>query len=150
MTDQPADQTAPMTLELWVRDTGERVVSTFLQYAALWLLAMPATGAGWGASLVAACLPPVFVVLMSALPRLTYRGPVWWKDALCRTVRSSAQGALGALIAAGPLDLVHLTTWRTATIVAGAAALTTGKSLIARYRPNTLTPASLTTNGDTP
>jgi hypothetical protein len=132
-----------MSLELWVRDTGERVVSTFLQYALLWLLAMPATGAGVIRSLVAACLPPVIVVLMSALPGLTYRGILWWADALCRIARSGAQGALGALMVTGPLDLVHVTAWQTAALAAGGALLTALKSEIARHLSNTLTPASL-------
>ncbi len=132
------------SFDLWLRDTTERVVSTFLQYAALWLLAMPTTGAGVVTSLLAACLPPVFVVLMSALPGLTYRGTRWWADALCRIARSGAQGALGALIVTGPLDLVHVTAWQTAALAAGGAVLTALKSEVARRISGTLTPASLT------
>jgi hypothetical protein len=133
-----------MNIDRWLRDTGERVVSTWLQYAALWLLAAPTLGATWVEALVAATVPPVLVVIMSALPGLTYTGPVWWKDAACRVARSTLQGALGVLTVTST-DLLSLSTWQAAGIAAGGAALTTVKVLLARRTTGTITPASLTT-----
>lgn len=131
-----------MTVEQWIRDTGERAISTWAQSAVVWLLAADRLGVDWLPALVASTVPPVLVVLMSAIPNLTYSGPVWWKDALCRIVRSAVQGGLGALIAAGP-DLVELRTWQVAGIAAATAALTAAKTIIARRVPGTVTPASL-------
>lgn len=138
MTNQPS-----MRVELWIRDTGERVVATFLAAAATWLLAV-LTGtigrATWVEALVAATFPPVIVVLMGALPSLTYTGPVWWIDAAVRVGRSFAQGALGAL--AADATFLEVSTWQAAGIAGVMAALAAVKSLLARSRPNTITPAS--------
>lgn len=131
-----------MNLDQWVRDTLERVASTFVQSAIVFLTAAGALDANWVQALVAATIPPVIVVLMQAIPNLTYRGPVWWIDALVRVGRSAAQGFLGALIAAGT-NLIDLSSLRAAAIAAGLAALTAAKAIIARTRPGTITPASL-------
>jgi hypothetical protein len=132
-----------MTVELWVRDTGERVVSTFLAAATTWLLAV-LTGtidrATWVEALVAATFPPVIVVLMTALPALTYTGQVWWIDALTRVARSFVQGALGALAAGA--SFLEVSAWQAAAVAGGLAASTTAKSVLARFRVGTITPAS--------
>lgn len=133
-----------MNLDSWARDTAERVISTFIQSALVFVGAAGALDANWVQALVAACIPPVLVVVMQALPALTYRGPVWWVDAAVRVGRSAAQGFIGALIAAGT-NLIDLSSLRAAGIAAAIAALTAAKTVIARARPDTVTPASLAT-----
>jgi hypothetical protein len=130
-----------MNLNRWIADTGERVVATFLASIATWLTAGPMLDATWVESLVAACIPPVLVVLSSALPGLVYTGPVWWIDAAVRVIRSYLQGFVGAL-AAGAL-LLDVSTWQTAAIAGALAAVAAIKTIAARFIPNTITPASL-------
>jgi Putative lactococcus lactis phage r1t holin len=133
-----------MTFDVWVRDTGERAVSTFIQSVGVFLTAGPALDATWVQALAAACLPPILAVLMNALPQLRWAGGPWWQDALVRVVRSFVQGFLAALIA-NATNIVSLGAVRAAAIGGGLAVLTVVKTLIARQVPNTLTPASLTT-----
>lgn len=132
-----------MNLDRWIRDTAERVISTFIQAALVFLGAAGALDANWVQALVAACIPPVLVVVMQALPGLTYTGPSWWTDALVRVGRSAAQGFVGALIASSA-NLIDLSSLRAAGIAAGLAALTAAKTVLAKARPGTVTPASLT------
>ena len=131
-----------MSLDSWARDTAERVISTFIQSALVFIGAAGALDANWVQALVAACIPPVLVVVMQALPGLTYAGPVWWIDAVVRIGRSAAQGFVGALIASSA-DLIDLSSLRAAAIAAAIAALTAAKTVIARTRAATVTPASL-------
>jgi hypothetical protein len=133
-----------MSFDVWVRDTGERVVSTFIQSVAVFLSAGSALGVSWVEALVVACLPAVLAVVMNALPRLRWVAGPWWRDALARVVRSFVQGFLAALIA-NAANIVSLGAVRAAALGGGLAALTAVKTLIARQVPNTLTPASLTT-----
>ncbi len=131
-----------MSLDSWARDTAERVISTFCQSALVFLTAAGTLDANWVQALVAACIPPVLVVVMQALPGLTYSGPVWWIDAVVRIGRSAAQGFVGALIASSAA-LIDLSSLRAAAIAAAIAALTAAKTVIARTRAATVTPASL-------
>ena len=129
----------------WLTDTWERVASTFLAAHIVWLTAWDGgrleDGTHWLTALVAACIPPVLVVVMQLLPGLTYTGPVWWIDALVRIVRSAAQGFIGALLAG--TTLLSVSTWHAAAIAGGMAAIAAIKSIIATSKKGTLSPASL-------
>jgi hypothetical protein len=130
-----------MTLDRWIRDTGERMIATFIAAVITWLLAAPELAAGWVEVLVAASIPPVLVVLSSALPALTYTGPVWWIDAVVRVGRSFAQGFLGALLAGE--FVLDVSTVQAAALAGALAAAAAVKALIARNVDGTITPASL-------
>jgi hypothetical protein len=130
-----------MTLDRWIRDTGERMIATFIAAVITWLLAARELDAGWVEVLVAASIPPVLVVLSSALPALTYTGPVWWIDAVVRVGRSFAQGFLGALLAGE--FVLDVSTVQAAAVAGALAAAAAVKALIARNVDGTITPASL-------
>ena len=129
----------------WLTDTWERVASTFLAALIVWLTSWDGgrleDGTHWLTALVAACIPPVLVVLMQLLPGLAYSGPVWWIDALVRVVRSALQGFIGALLAGA--TLLSVSTWQAAAIAGGMAAIAAIKSIIAGVKPGTISPASL-------
>jgi general stress protein CsbA len=131
-------------LQLWLTDTRERVFSTFLASFAVWLTALDTIdpSAHWLRGAVASLFPTVLVVLFQAIPQLTYTGRVWWIDASFRVGRSFLQGFLGAL-AAGGVDLVSMPTYRAAAIAGGLAAWAAVKTIVARWIPGTVTPASL-------
>lgn len=131
-----------MSLNEWVRDTAERMVSTFIAAAATWLMAAGTLDATWVQSLAAASIAPVIVVLSSALPGLVYTGPVWWIDALVRVIRSFLQGFVGAV--AVDTAMFDVDTLQAAAIAGGMAALAAIKAIAASRIPNTITPASLT------
>lgn len=133
----------PITTRRWLTDTWERVASTFFAAFVVWLTSFDTLdpGAHWLEGLVAACIPPVLVVIMQAIPALTYTGPVWWIDALVRIGRSGAQGFLGALIAGA--TLLSVDTWQAAGIAGAMAMLASLKVLAASWKTGTVTPASL-------
>lgn len=130
-----------MPIELWIRDTGERMLATFAAAAVTWLLAGPALDASWVQALAAAVIPPVLVVLSSALPGLVYTGPVWWIDATVRVVRSFLQGFVGALIA--DTMVLDVSFWQAAALAGALAAWAAVKSIIAAKVAGTISPASL-------
>lgn len=127
----------------WLTDTWERVASTFVAAFVVWLASIDTLdpSAHWLEGLVAACIPPVLVVIMQAIPSLTYTGPIWWIDALARIARSGVQGFLGALIAGA--TLLSVDTWQAAGIAGAMAMLAALKVLAASWKTGTVTPASL-------
>jgi hypothetical protein len=133
----------PITARRWLTDTWERVASTFLAAFVVWLTSFDTLdpAAHWLEGLVAACIPPLLVVIMQAIPALTYTGPVWWIDALVRIARSGAQGFLGALIAGA--TLLSVDTWQAAGIAGAMAMLASLKVIAASWKTGTVTPASL-------
>ncbi len=131
-----------MTIDRWIRDTLERVAATFVASALTWLSAAHAFDANWVEALAIATVPPILAVVMSAMPGLTYTGPVWWIDAAVRTVRQAVQAACSVLLAAGS-GIGDVTVWRGAAITAGMAALAVLKAIAARRVGDTITPASL-------
>jgi hypothetical protein len=133
----------PATFRRWLTDTWERVASTFAASFVVWLTAFDSfdPDAHWLRGLVAACIPPVLVVVMQAIPQLRYDGPQWWIDALVRIARSGAQGFLGALIASA--TLFDVTTWQAAGIAGWMAMLAALKTIAASWKTGTVTPASL-------
>lgn len=131
-----------MTLDIWIRDTAERAVSSFVQAVLVFLTAGEALNTSWVEGLVLASIPPLLAVVMNAVPQLVYRGGSWPVDAVYRVARSSVQAFCAALLASAT-GLADLTVWRAATVTAGMAALTAIKTVIASKVPGTITPASL-------
>lgn len=132
-----------MTFKFWLTDTWERATTAFVAAFAVWLAGIDqiAPGVHWLEALVAACFPPAIVVVMQAIPGLTYTGPVWWIDALVRIGRQGAQGFLGALVAG--VTLFSVDTWHAAAVAGGMALLSAVKVVAASWKRDTITPASL-------
>lgn len=133
----------PDWFRLWLTDTWERVAATFIAAFITWLTAFDtvAPGAHWLEALVAACIPPALVVVMQAIPQLTYTGDVWWIDAVVRIARSFAQGFIGGLLAG--TTLFSVSTWHAAWIGGALSLLAAVKTIAASWKPGTVTPASL-------
>jgi hypothetical protein len=132
-----------INFRFWLTDTWERAVTAFIAAFAVWLAGISEIdpSAHWVEALVAACFPPVIVVLMQAVPALTYTGPEWWIDALVRIARQGVQGFLGALLAG--VTLLSVDTWHAAAVAGGMAMLSALKVMAASWKTGTITPASL-------
>lgn len=132
-----------MKFKFWLTDTWERATTAFVAAFAVWLAGIDqiSPGVHWLEALVAACIPPVIVVVMQAIPALTYTGQVWWIDALVRIGRQGVQGFLGALVAG--VTLFSVATWHAAAIAGGMALLSALKVIAASWKQDTITPASL-------
>lgn len=132
-----------MTLAQWLRDTAERAGSTLVEAAIVYVLAAGATGDGLLAGLVTACVIALANVVKAALTTWIPTPTSFWSDVLVRALWTFLIAVCGALASVGWLDLIDLGWWQVALRSAAIAALVVVKSLLARNRPDTVTPASL-------
>lgn len=132
-----------MNLSTWIKDTAERVVSTFIGFALTLLAAGDALDMSIPHQLATAGVASIFVVVMNALPSLNFSyAPGTVQDILARAAKSFLQAAVALLVAAGS-GWLDASVWQAAGVAGVAAAAAILKSWIASRRPaNTVTPAS--------
>jgi hypothetical protein len=131
-----------MTFRAWAVDTAERVISTFIQSAIVFVLAADGLDASRWQAFVAATIPAVLGVVKGALTTWMPQSQNFRIDALIRTLWTFALSVLG-LIAADGFDLLDADAWTIALTAGATSALAVVKAFVARPRPDTITPASL-------
>lgn len=133
-----------MTFRLWLKDTLERSLSTFVLFGLTLLAAGQALDISFAHQMATAGIAAVFVVVKQAaaagnLP--SFSNPYF--DALARAGFSFIQAALAVLIAAGS-GWIDTSIWQGALVAGVAAAASVLKGAIAvKAQPDTITPASL-------
>lgn len=127
---------------VWIKDTGERAISTLIQSVIVYLLAAQASDYGNWKAIISAAFPAVGTVLLNAL---TFRLPLiksYPLDLTFRIVRTFIVTVLGAILADVSFDLFQATGWRLMFIAGGSSVLVLIKSELAKHKAHTLTPAS--------
>lgn len=133
--------TPAFTLRRWLADTFERSVTTLVQALLVFLPTLTAWHADTWKAIVAASLPAVAAVLLSAISVAFPTPSSWIVDAVFRVLRTFA-GTILAALAAGAFDLFSADAWRAVFLASLMAAASLLKTIIARRVSNTVTPAS--------
>jgi hypothetical protein len=131
------------TWKVWLVDTGERVLTTMVEVAIVYVLAAQAIDGAFWRGLVVALVTGVVNVIKAAL---TYKIPKprsWALDMMVRALWTFVISLLGALASAGWLDIISMEYWKMIALAGATSVLSMLKSLIAKQRANTITPASL-------
>lgn len=133
--------TPAFTLRRWLADTFERSVTTLVQALLVFLPTLTAWHTDTWKAIVAASLPAVAAVLLSAISVAFPTPSSWIVDAAFRVLRTFA-GTILAALAAGAFDLFSAGAWRAVFLASLMAAASLLKTIIARRVSNTVTPAS--------
>lgn len=132
-----------MNFKLWIADTVERVGTTVLEAALVFVIA--ANGqldvSRWRA-LGAAILPGAFNVIKQAAQSYLPKGKSWASDTALRSGWTFLITWAGAASATG-FDVFDASAVKTAVLAAFVAALAVVKAALAKLKKNTITPASL-------
>lgn len=127
----------------WIKDTGERAVSTFITGLAVYITSAQVIDlAAWKVALGAALPAALVIVFQAVATALPERPLAWWQDALYRTLRTGSQQAI-ALVGMAQFDVFDASAWQMVGIAFGHSALTVVKTILARQKEGTVTPASL-------
>jgi hypothetical protein len=119
-------------IKLWALDTLERASTTLVQSLIMYTIVVIQSGQGFSwKPVVAALIPPVFTVILSAVPKLTPTFANRWADVAVRVLRTFLTTFIGAILATG-FDLFDTKSWTAAFFLAGSAVLVIIKSEIAR------------------
>lgn len=132
-----------MTLQLWLKDTLERAVSTFVLFALTLLAAGTQVDLSFAHTLATAGVATVWVVVLNALPALSvWANPTPLQDVLMRASKSFIQAVI-ALVVAAESNWISVDVWQGGLVAGIVAAATVVKAFVAeRMTANTLTPAS--------
>jgi hypothetical protein len=132
-----------MTFQLWLKDTLERALSTFVLFGLTLLAGGAALDISFAHQMATAGLAAAFVVVKQAFEAgnpPSFPNP--YLDALARAGWSFVQAAFAVLVAAGS-GWLDVSVWQGAIVAGVAAAASVLKGLIAvKAQPDTITPAS--------
>ena len=134
----------------WLVDTGERVATTIVEVAIVYILAAKAVDGEFWRGLVVALVCGVVNVLKAALTTWIPKPTNWALDMMVRALWTFLISLFGSLISVGWLDIISLEYWKVVAIAGATSALSVLKSLIAKPREGTVTPASLVKMSDVP
>jgi hypothetical protein len=132
-----------ITLKDWLLDTLERVFSTLVQAALVFVLAAESLDATFWRGLAVALVIALVNVLKASLTAWMPRPTTWLADAAVRTLWTFLIALLGSLASVTWLNLLDVNFWQQTALAALVAAGAVAKALLARLRPGTITPASL-------
>lgn len=134
----------------WLVDTAERVTTTIVEVAIVYIVAAKAVDGEFWRGLLVALVCGVVNVIKAALTTKIPKPTNWALDMMVRAVWTFAITILGHLASVSWLEIVSMEYWKMLAIAGATAALSVLKSLVARSRSNTVTPASLVKVSDLP
>lgn len=132
-----------MTLKTWLVDTAEKAGSTLVEAALVYAIAAQAIDSEFWKGLVVAVVIAVTNVLKQALTTWMPQPKDWRLDMITRALWTFLVSAVGSLASVTWFDLINLTFWRGVTFAGLTAAASVLKSVVAKQKPSTITPASL-------
>lgn len=132
-----------MTFKVWIADTGEKVLSTLIQTAIVYVLAAQAVDEQFYRGLLVACVIAASNVLKAALFFWIPNPENWMADMVVRAVWTFLIALLGSVAAIQGMELFDTNFWVQVLAAAGSAALVVVKSTLAKRKGDTLSPASL-------
>ena len=139
-----------MTWKVWLIDTAERVATTIVEVAIVYFVAAKAIDGDFWRGLVVAVVSGGLNVIKAAMTAWIPKPKNWALDMMVRGIWTFIIALFGSLISATWLDIVSMEYWKMIALAGGTAALSVLKSVIAKQRPDTVTPASLAKMSDLP
>lgn len=121
-----------MGFKAWAADTADRALSTLVQSAILFVTMAMKEGTPGIEAVLAAFIPPVFTVILSAIPKLTPTLTNRWLDILFRIARTFLVTSIGVVVADG-FDLLQASSWTAALLLGGSAVLVLVKAELAKW-----------------
>ena len=136
--------------KVWIVDTVERVATTVIEVAIVYCLAAQAIDGAFWRGLIVAVVSGALNVIKAAMTAKIPKPRNWALDMMVRGLWTFVIAMFGSLITASWFDLINLEYWKMIALAGGTTALSMLKSVVARSRANTVTPASLAKVSDMP